>query len=201
MAELGREEEQFSKINQELFSNGIRINQSPPKIQIRKTSSGGIKIHCSIQSLDSRTIQEVAKEFGIVNAEISIGEKVDLERLVDAFAKNRVWVPAIYVVNKAERSQAKEMEDVIFISAKEGLGLDKLQEEIWKKLKLVRVFLREEPVIMRENETLLDLAYKIGSDFAGSKKSAKIWGPSARFPGQTVPLSTKVQEGMKVEFV
>jgi len=103
----------------------------------------------------------------------------------------------------------KPVEDVIDISAQEGKGIEGLLEKIWERLKLVRVYLvrpKEEPsfnhaMIMKEGQTLKDLAEKIGTDFAQDKKSAKIWGEEAKFPGQEVSLSTPLTEKMQIRFI
>jgi ribosome-interacting GTPase 1 len=54
---------------------------------------------------------------------------------------------------------------------------------------------------MKQNETLRDVAIKIGSDFADSKKLVKIWGKEAKFPGQEVSFDTEVAEGMQIRFL
>jgi ribosome-interacting GTPase 1 len=54
---------------------------------------------------------------------------------------------------------------------------------------------------MKSGETLRDVAIKIGSDFADSKKLVKIWGKEAKFPGQEVSFDTEVVEGMQIRFI
>jgi len=142
--------------------------------------------------------KEIAREFGIKNAIITINERVSLDRLFDAFAVSRVYIPAVFVVNKID---LKLMEnEYLEISAEKNIGIDKLITEIWNKLKFVSVHIAEGAIVMKEEETLSDVAAKIGSDFSAKVKSAKIWGPGAKFPGQEVSLFTKVQEGMTVKF-
>ena len=58
-----------------------------------------------------------------------------------------------------------------------------------------------DPIVMKEGETLKDVAVKIGSDFAESKKLVKIWGAGAKFPGQEVSFDTKVVDGMQIRFL
>jgi len=97
----------------------------------------------------------------------------------------------------------------IFISAEKGIGLEELKEKIWETLGFVNVFLvrtDEEPsfnnpIVMKKGQTLALVAEKIGSEFAKNKRKAKIWGTGAKFPGQEVSLSTKIQEGMQVRFI
>jgi len=54
---------------------------------------------------------------------------------------------------------------------------------------------------MKSNETLRDVAEKIGPDFANSKNLLKIWGAGAKFPEQEVSFDTPVAEGMQMRFI
>jgi hypothetical protein len=42
---------------------------------------------------------------------------------------------------------------------------------------------------------------KLGTDFKDRYTMAKIWGDTARYPGQEVPFSTTLVEGMEVRFI
>ena len=93
----------LKSITDSLELAGIRINKMPPKVRVEKKLKGGIQIFSNVrQDLDRQTVIEVAKEFRIVNAEIAIKEKLTIEQLIDSFAKNRVYVPALYIVNKSD---------------------------------------------------------------------------------------------------
>lgn len=193
----------IEKIVLELEGAGIRINQTPPNIQIEKRVDGGIEIKTNFkQAVKNDTIKEIAHEFGIKNAVITINEVTIIERLIDAFSPNRVYIPALFVVNKIDANHQSPITDpYIPISAEKRIGLDNLINEIWKALKFVSVGILGGKIIMREGETLANVAEKIGSEFAAKVKSAQIWGAGAKFPGQKVSLSTKVQEGMTVKFI
>jgi ribosome-interacting GTPase 1 len=226
IAEVGREEVQFGKIEAELEINGVRLNQSAPNVSVASALRGGIKVNSTVkQDLNQETIIGVAKEFGIINGEITIREKLTVDRLVDAFATSRVYVPAIYVVNKVDKFSSDGTPEVqvgihfgsgpdttpreiIGISAENGLGLERLKEKMWEVLEFVRVFLREpgkkynpeKPLIAKRHATLKDILETLGPDLF-ARTQAKIWGPGARFPGQVVSLSVSVQDGMEVTFI
>jgi len=87
------------------------------------------------------------------------------------------------------------------ISAEKGIGVDNLINEIWKALKFIKVYIKDGVLIMKDGDTLKQVAEKIGTEFAEKVKSAKIWGGHARFPGQEVSLSTKVSGGMTIRFI
>ena len=157
----------------------------------------------------------MAAELGIKNAEITIKEKLTIDRLIDALSPNRVYIPAIFVVNKTDLAPKEHRyppihgRGTLFISARQNIGLEKLRQEIWKRLLLIRIYpvkaqeklSLEKPIIMKKRQTLRNVAEKIGSEFAENKKSAKIWGRGAKYPGQEVSLTTPVREGMQVRFI
>lgn len=203
----------FAGMVDELLGAGIRINETPPKILIEKKVSGGLDVFSNIkQDLDKDTIKEIAREYGIKNGTITLQENVTMDRLFDAFSGNRVYIPTIWVVNKVdEEPNYKEQIDgeYVPISADKAEGVDELINEIWKALKFITVYLVKpdeeinhgSPIIMKEGETLRDVAEKIGPDFAATKKIVKIWGTGAKFPGQEVSFDTKVLDGMQVRFI
>lgn len=201
------------KMVEEIQGVGIRINKKKPGVFIEKKVSGGIIIHSNFnQEYSKETVKEVSNEFGIKNADITLKEKLLFDDLVDSFSQNRVYVPALFVVNKVDEGMPRSDRDdsgVIKISAKTGIGLDKFKDAIWNALGLTRIYLigpleepnTNSPMIVRERDTLKDVALKIWPENSEPKKFAKIWGPVASFPGQEMSLSAVVQEDMQVKFI
>ena len=204
--------DELVRISNELYGAGVRLNSRKPDVHIDKKIDGGLLIHTNLkQEFTKETVKEIATEFGVKNGDITIKESLSLDRLIDAFSRSRVYTPALYVMNKIDSPETPTNTnlDVVKISAEKDLGINELKEKMWEKLNFVQVYLvnKDEepglthPMIMKQGDTLADLAYKIGSDFAESKKYAKIWGNGARFPAQEVSLETLVQEGMQVRFL
>ncbi|OGM32863.1 hypothetical protein A2803_05825 [Candidatus Woesebacteria bacterium RIFCSPHIGHO2_01_FULL_44_21] len=199
--------EAIARITAALERNGIRIDKTPPEVKIEKKLKGGLLIKSNIkQELDKETVKEVAAEMGVKNAEIQIRQKVSLDELIDVFAKNRVYVPAISVLNKADTTNFQFtifnfQNNTINISAETGRGLSELKKAVWDKLNLVKIYLIDKPMIVKSGISLRDVAELIGPDFAQTHDRAKIWGPTAKFEGQEVSLSTKVAESLKVKFL
>ena len=209
ITEVGKEK-LFEDIKRELYLAGVRVNQNPPLVRIEKKIRGGIILHLAVkQSLSGEIIKGILGEFGLSNAEITLKEKVNVERLLDAFSQNRVFIPAIFVVNKADLKKTPSREGFLYISAKTGGGLDYLKNKIWEKLRLTRIYVAKNgqkpnynsPIIMRQGETLMDVAKKIGEQFAQDVKGAKISGTGSNFPRQKVSLSYPIQDGMIVTFL
>lgn len=206
--------EAVERIAQALEKNGIRINKIPPEVKVEKKMAGGIIIHSNIkQEIDKLTIKDVAHEFGARNAEITVKENLTMDRLIDAFSQNRVYIQGIKVLNKVDEAKKiqtnADFADYHFVSVEKNIGMEKLLSAIWERLSFVTIFLvrpfeephQNNPVIMKKSETLFDVAAKIGSEFAEGKIKAKIWGTGAKFPGQEVSLETQVQDGMQIRFI
>jgi hypothetical protein len=154
-------------------------------------------------------MKEIATEYGIKSAEVTINEHITIESLIDAFSRNRVYIPALYVLNKVDELTDKKDSKYLYISADKEVGMEDLKQKIWSQLGLQKVFLvrRDEdpnthnPIIVKNDISLKEIAETIGTEFAEGKKRAKIWGSGAKFPGQEVSLKTKAQEAMQIRFL
>jgi hypothetical protein len=105
------------------------------------------------------------------------------------------------VVNKIDLADTpylkdlqEKMQDALYIAADKGMMIDELKEEIFDRLKLIRVYMKpqgqkadlEEPLIVRRDSTVGDVAGKLHRDFLKNFRHAKVWGSSVKFPGQKV---------------
>ncbi|RLI83316.1 GTP-binding protein [Archaeoglobales archaeon] len=191
-------------IKKELYNGGIRLNQKPPEVYVKKRDRGGIKITSTVPlSLDERTIVEVLREYKIHNAEVLIREDVTVERLIDAVLRNRVYIPAIVVVNKIDLYQPELSDDVLPVSAEKRVNLDLLSKKIYEKLDFIRIYLKppggkanmDEPMIVRRGSTVGDVCKKLHRKMYENFKYAKVRGPSVRFDGQRVGLDHILYDG------
>ena len=195
--------EHYKVLLKEVYDAGVRINQKIPDIKIEKTSRGGIRVGSTIKlkKTDHKTVEDVLREFKINNANVVLREDIEIDQLIDAIEKNKVYLPSISILNKIDIIGKEELEKVktrvkpdLCISADKGIKIEELKELIFKKLKLIRIFLKEvnkkadleEPLIIWDGATLKDLCLKLHKDFVIKFRFAKIWGKSARFPGQKI---------------
>ncbi|MBI4100240.1 50S ribosome-binding GTPase [Candidatus Microgenomates bacterium] len=197
------------QIYEELREAGLRLDDTPPKVIINKQLKGGLTI-ISGAKLSQETIKEVAHEFRLGNVEIIIKENITLERLIDSFLGNRVYLPSFTILNKVDLLKREPSDnDLFLISADKEIGLDTLREKIFESLKLFPVFLKPQggepdlktPLILRNGATVLTAAQKVHGEIADNIKSAQIWGPSAKFPGQLVSLNHPLQSGDIITFL
>jgi hypothetical protein len=192
-------------IKKELYSGGIRLNQKPPEVYVKKKDRGGMKITSTVPlSLDEQTVIEVLREYKIHNAEILIREDVTIDRLIDGVLRNRVYIPGIVVVNKIDLYMPPEIPDgAIPLSAEKRLNLDVLAEKIYSKLDFIRIYLKppggkadfDEPLIVRRGMTVGDVCKKLHRDMYENFRYAKVKGKSVKFDGQRVGIDHILEDG------
>lgn len=200
----------ITNIVKSLEENGIRINKFPPNVSIEKKIRGGLVVHSNItQDLSKETIAEVAKEYGYGNAEITLRENLTMDTLIDAFSRNRVYIPALFVLNKVDELEGTRMDNIFYIGAESDINLDDLRNKMYDTLGFLLVYLikaddkpnTDNPMVVRQGETLQDILDMLGEDMAENKKGAEIWGPGAKHPGQKVSLAKEVVDGMQIRFI
>jgi hypothetical protein len=129
------------------------------------------------------------------------------------------WVvrPALLLGNKCDVKAAmegyrvlearfKDAFPVLPISAKEIMNFEELKKELYHILDIVRVYTKApgrepdytEPVILRKNGTIEDVALSVHKDFAARLRYARVWG-SGKFEGQMVKHDHRVNEGDVIE--
>ncbi|TET44943.1 MAG: TGS domain-containing protein [Dehalococcoidia bacterium] len=96
---------------------------------------------------------------------------------------------------------------MVSTSAKEGNGLEKMRESIYKALDIVRVYTKApgskadltEPVILKRGSTAMDAAESVHKDFQQNLKYVVVWG-SGKYDGQRLGRDHALQDGDIVEF-
>ncbi|MDY6769206.1 MAG: GTP-binding protein [Candidatus Nanohaloarchaea archaeon] len=205
----------FERMEDELYDAGVRLDREPPNVKITRKDSGGLSVTSTVDQsrLDEETVREVLEERGLVNASVVLREDLTLDRLVDAVSDNRVYLPSVKAVNKADQMDGEERQaledrfpDAVFLSAETGRGMDGLKERLWDALGVMRIYMkkpgkdadREEPLIVDRGATVEDVMDTLAGDFP-KFKHARIWGDSADFPEQKVGKDHVLQDGDVVE--
>lgn len=96
---------------------------------------------------------------------------------------------------------ARERFPVVSTSAHSGEGLDDLREEIFRLLRLVRIYSKmpskqpdlTKPFVLKQGSTVVDVARLVHKDFAQNLEYAKIWGRE-KYDGQRVHKDYAVQD-------
>ena len=93
-------------------------------------------------------------------------------------------------------------EKPIEIAAPTGKGVVKLKRLIYNSLDFISIFMKpqgekadmEEPMVVRKGTTIAEICQRLHRDFRRKFRYSQVWGPSAKFPGQTVGLNHKVKD-------
>jgi small GTP-binding protein len=208
--------EHYEAIKKEVYDSGVRINQRPPDVKIVKKSRGGIRVGTTVKLrwMDKKTISGILREFKLSNADVVIREDITPDQLIDVIEGNKQYVPAITILNKIDLVGEKTLEKIkkkikpdLAISADKRILIGTLKDIIYHGLKVIRVYCKEVgkpadldiPLIMFKGTTVEDMCNKLHKDFSRKFKFARIWGKSAKFPGQKQMLKHKLIDGDIVE--
>jgi len=117
----------------------------------------------------------------------------ELTKILDKFEDKRI----LFVFNKCD---IKKPDYGLYISAKDEIGLEKLKEEIWNRLDLIRVYTKSPgkpkdlpAITFKPGATVQDVAKCVHKDFLKDFKFARIFDSSS-FSGQKVGLDYKLKD-------
>jgi len=214
--------EQFRMLRSELEQAGIMIEKPEGEVEIiRRGTGAGLQI-IGGGVLGGCTLEDVKRllaNYGINSALIRIRGKVTLETLEESLFSSLVYKPTILVANKLDAAEAEDnlfklkefMKDVeiplIPVSCRDNQGLEKLGDCIFQMLRIIRVYPKEpaakkpssKPLVIEEGATVIEAAKKLHSKLYKEFRYARIWGPSAKYPGQRVGPNHLLRDGDIVE--
>jgi uncharacterized protein len=199
-------------IKKELEGVGVRLDKKPPEVVIKKRDKGGLNINSTVKQtkLTIDEMKELIAANGTLNADVIVRQDLTADEVVDAVRGNRVYIPSVVVVNKIDLApDVKLPKDYLPISASNKKNLDRLREEIFSKLRFIRVYLKpqggkadySEPMILREGSTVRDMCGRLHKDFLLKFRYALIWGESVKYAGQRVGLSHVLKDKDTVTIV
>lgn len=205
--------EHYNAILKEVYDTGVRINQRKPDVKITKAVRGGIHIGTTVDltHLDNHTIESVMREFRLSNADIVIREDITVDQLIDIIESNKIYLPAVVVVNKVDLAASDQISLAkgvvapdLLMSAEQKTCIAELKELIYHRLGFISIYLKEVnkkadmdvPLIMLDGSTIRSVCLKLHRDFLEKFKFARIWGKSVRFDGQKLlKLDHKLADG------
>jgi small GTP-binding protein len=212
--EIGR----YERLQEELYKNKIRVDSSPPNVTIAKRGKGGIQVTTSDDvTLDEDTVASVLREHGYVNADVTVRGNHTIDELIDGIMDNRVYLPSMVAVNKADlidrdylptveanlREVGVDPDDAVFISAEAEKGLDAFKQRLWTELGLIRVYMDkpgrgvdyEEPLVLMEGRSTVDDALRnLGGTLEERFRFARVTGPSAKHDEQQVGRDHELED-------
>jgi ribosome-interacting GTPase 1 len=211
---------QYLMVAEELERSRILTVEPEGEVEIRRRGHGSSIQFIWEGELDGFTPDEVTKllrEYKIRSALVRVRGRVTLDLVEDAIFENAVYRPTLVVANKADVEgsrgaleglvEAVKPLDVIPVSTLETPNLaELLGVKLLNILGITRIYTKEPgkqhssiPIVSRRGVTVGELAKTIHSDFYKRFKYAKLWGPSAKFPGERVGLDQALEDGDIVE--
>jgi small GTP-binding protein len=125
-----------------------------------------------------------------------------------------IELPALLAVTKVDEEGDVEAAaaafpdlDAVGVSVLDDASLERFREAVWRRLGLVRVYLRHagsvdrDPVAFPSGATVAEVADSIHHDLGATFHGARVWGSSARFGGQRVGRGHVVADLDVVEIV
>jgi small GTP-binding protein len=208
--------EHLKAILKEVRDTGLRLNERKPNVKITRKAKGGLSIGTTVKltKISKQTIQEILKEFRIINADVVVRSDIDADQLIDVVEANKIYIPAVTVINKIDTLSQEKIEEIkkitkadIGISAEKKIGIEELKEKIFQRMNFIEIFCKDpskrvdtrEPLIMKKGAKIEDVCSRLHRDFVRRFKFARVWGESAKFPGQKFMLDHEVADRDIVE--
>jgi small GTP-binding protein len=123
--------------------------------------------------------------------------KSNLSEVMRGLERVKVSGAPLLVINKCD----VEWGGGFCVSALSGEGIEGLKEEIYRRLRLLRVYMkprggeadRKRPLVVKEGSAVKDVWEKLR--LKGEMEYAVVWGSSAKFPGQKVGADHVLKDG------
>ncbi len=149
------------------------------------------------------------------------GQRIAPEHLAGRYTnelRRFFFKPCLVLANKCDDETDDELYEIfrellgeeypmLPISVATGRNIDAMKRAIFKKLGIMRVYSQapgekartDLPFVLPVGSTVEDFAGKVHQDFVELMKSARVWGKSAAFDGQTVSREHVLMDGDIVE--
>jgi len=220
VVDLSRDvDKQLKSAVQELEENGILLGKQKAVVSFTKTSAGGINIVVIGRLIDATPddVRKLLLDYRIHHGIVRIIGEASIDDVEAAILGNRDYKPSVIVGNKLDIAGQDSVEVLgqlarklgvpyLAVSALRGDNLSLLPKMCFESLELIRIYTKQpsgevarKPLVLRKGATVLDVARAIHSSFAENFKYARIWGPSAKYPGERVGKDHVLKDGDVVE--
>lgn len=209
---------QLETIVKELTDSGIYLVRPKGQVQIiRGRSLQGVRVvvNGKLIGCTADDVRRLLESYRLYNSEVRIVGEVTLDEVEKAIFEKVTYKPSLTLLNKVDlvtenkvNSLVNELKrlipgtEVIPVSAILLKGFENVPYLVFKILNLIRVYTKEpnsdthspKPLILKEGSTVEDVVREIREEFLKFFRYARIWGPSAKYPGEKVGLSHKLMD-------
>ena len=200
------------KIKNKIWQAGIRINRQPLPVSIFNRRGKGLEITGELGKFKHNYLQELARTLGMHGKKIVLrAPPSTVDDFLDALAPNRVYLPAIFIVNKIDLLQPNqtnllrhrlEAEGIspLLVSARRRKGLVSFKKLIWESLNLIKISFTdnrrgyETEIIARRGQSLRDIV-QWQSPQVAKGVIIEVSGPGAKFKSQQAGIDYQPREG------
>lgn len=207
---------QVYKILDELEGLGVIVGREKPRIRFDPKDSGGIEIEPNRHRIPLRKdIIGIMNELKIYNGALVFYQDADITDVYEMMANEYTYINGIVVLNKIDTVAREYVEKVmkeigritpmkiICVSASEAKNIEAVKEEVFRELKLIRIYLKpkdgmpdmQAPLIVKHGSTVLDVAKKLHSKTAKDVRHALVSGISVKFSNQRVGIDHMLEDG------
>ncbi len=204
---------QLKTLVNELMRAGIYIVKPRGRAVIERSKAvHGIKLvsYGRLIGCTEDDVRKLLQSYRIYNATVKIYGEVRLSDIERAIFERITYKPTLILLNKADAIGLERAEllrrrldvalrhrvPIIVTSAVTRYGIDSIPRQVFRVSRIIRVYTKEpnsqqpssEPMILKKGSTVEDAVKRIREDFLKYFKYARIWGPSAKFPGERVGL-------------
>ena len=201
---IGKTNSGKSSLLKALTNASPEISEIPYTTQ--KPEIGTIELGAKIQLVELPTLRGIEQDNEILSI-VRISDLVlivvtsirELQDVINELKEAGIENKKLLVINKCDTLSEKDsmilknLQNNILVSAKSMQGISELKEKIFFMLKLTRIYTKEpgkeatiEPLVLKEGSSIKDAAEKIHKEYSEKFLFARIWGKSAKFPGQKV---------------
>ncbi|MEM2025409.1 MAG: TGS domain-containing protein [Desulfurococcaceae archaeon] len=213
--------EDLKWIVETLKEEGILLVKPRGRVSIDISRAGKTGIRVTIMGkLVGTTVDDIRKlleSYRIYNAHVKIYGEVNLDDVEQALFEASSYKPTVVFINKTdiakvERRSLDRVNEllpdprIISGSALQDGGLNSIAPALYDVMEVVRVYTKSpnappstKPIVLRKNATVRDVARIVHSDFIENFLYAKVWGLSAKYPGERVGLDHILYDGDIVE--
>jgi ribosome-interacting GTPase 1 len=213
---------QLQMLRSELEQAGIMIEKSEGEVEVERLSSGigvqvaggGVLVDCTREN-----IRRMLESYGISSALVKIQGKVTLDDIENSLFSSITYKPTLVVANKEDAPEAetrlkqlKEATDeasllLLPVSCRSNQGLEGLGQLIFEILGIMRVYAKKpsakepspKPIVAEKGAAVIDVAKELHSSLYRRFRYARVWGPSAKYPGQKVGSNHVLKDGDTLE--
>ncbi len=216
-------EEQLRSMVKDLEGLGILLRKPRGRVQIERSKAySGIRLVKMGKIVDGTEddVRKLLESYRIYNALVKIYGEVSLDDVEKSLFEAVVYKPSVALLNKIDLISQEELDKLtnrireqfpdiplIPVSATTRQGLELVPKAVFNSLDLIRVYTKEpnsrepskEPLVIPKGSTVEDALKVIREEFIKYFKYARIWGPSAKYPGEKVGLDHVLADGDIIE--